>query len=409
MMKRKTFMILAMLGISIAGCTNNESHEKVASASSSSSKVSNSSKSSSKVALPVGKIISRKKMNVDDAYKVSNKKAIFYRNLKEFGKKSGFYSDYETVHGSDLTLGVSEKIVTTKGVYFHMVNYLSGGFENDVTPAEENKAYEDQGYIQADYVKPIKTVTQSWTYAHRQPYYLAYPCNHRIWTRPAYTVHYTYISHTFDRLSHTQLYATKELVKRNGSHYSYLETAHRKLGWVYKSPKVLVKGKFVDPGKQLLNKKKSEKLQSHVQSVKSTKSRVGINDSLSMQQRAYIVKNKQGKIVRVLVMGMDNRPTKVTFKNGQATKLISYTYRRKPWKTTTSQKKLRHSFWAHHIYIDTPTTKTIFYSQKSKKLLMNKTIGSDGMATTTIYRNGTVKFMTHPYKEIITYRYARFK
>ncbi len=67
MMKRKTFMVLAMLGISIAGCTNNESHEKVASASSSSSKVSLSSKSSSKVALPVGKIISRKKMNVDDA------------------------------------------------------------------------------------------------------------------------------------------------------------------------------------------------------------------------------------------------------------------------------------------------------------------------------------------------------
>ncbi|AYM03497.1 GW dipeptide domain-containing protein [Levilactobacillus yiduensis] len=411
-MKKRTIIILATLGIIVGGCANSTSQRNEVSASSSRGSSENKkylTKSSSEVKFPVGKIVSREKMNVDDAYKVTNKKAIFYRSLKEFGKKSGFYSDYQTVHGSNLTIGATEKIVTTKGTYYHMGTYISGGFENDVTPKTESKAYENQGYIQASYVTPFQPVTRIWTYSQRRPYYLAYPCNHRIWTKPAYTVHYTYISHTFDRLSHQQLYATKELIKHNGSHYVYLEAKNHKLGWVYKSPKVLVRGRFVDPGTKLLKRKQGETKLTHVQSLKSTKNRVGVNDSLSMPQRAYVIEGKNHQVRRVLVMGMDNRPTKLSFKKGRVTKLISYTYRRKVWRVVKNQKKLRHSYLAHHTYIDTPATKTSFYNHNSRKLFKNKTIGADGSATTIVYRNGKVKFATHPYKDIITYPYANFK
>jgi len=409
-MKKTVLLGLTVLGVLTGGCATQNNQANRASASSD----SNSPKRKQTVSktLPIGQIISSEKMDPDVAYKVTNKKAKFYDSLKVFGKKSGIFSDYETVHGANLILGATEKYVTADNTYYHVVNYQSGGFENSISP-EGSSDYNDEadnGYVKASDLTKFSTVKSQWTYQKKQPYYVADACNNRIWNRPAYTVHYTYVNHVFDRLSTTQLYATKELIKHTGSHYVYLETAKGKqLGWVYKTPKVLIAGKYRDPGKQLLRPKKHEKMVQKIQSKKSTKNRVGVNDSLSMQQRVYLVRNRKHQLTSVLVMGMDNRPVKLTIHNGQVTKLSNYTYRRKPWKIVTNKKKLRTHYRAEHAYIDTDIAETTFYSKKSKKLAMVETIGYDGIAHAIVYRNGRVSFKTHVYKNVITYPLADFK
>lgn len=411
-----SLLLIALLGATSSGCVNAASKQQGSSASTTSqsstikSSSTSSSSSFSSQELPVGKILSVEDVNPNIAYRVADKQATFYWSLKGYGKKSDIASDNATAQG--LNFGAFKKYVTTKGIYYHMVSYNSGGFEKEKGWQRVTNYADDSnfGYINANNVRRFYTVTSKWTYQQKKPYYVANPYSHRIWNQPVYTVRYTFVSHVFDRLATTQLYATKELIKHTGAHYVYLETAGgKKLGWVYKSPKVLIAGKYRDPGKQLLHLKSGEKKAKHVQSVKSTKSRVGVNDSLAMPQRAYVVKNKQKQVKRVLVLGMDNRPTKIYFKNGHAIKEINYTYRRKIWKVTTNKKKLRTHFTARHTYITSAETRTNFYSSKSKKLARVMTIGDDGIATTTIYRSGHIVFKTSPFKEIITYPYANFK
>jgi len=411
--KRKLFVLL-LFSIVIVGCTHTSSQSEASSSSKSStskSGVSRKRNSSAKdTLLPVGKIISTQKMNPDIAYKVGKKNATFYWTLKGFGTKGDISSDY--ANAKDEVFGITKQVVTTTGTYDHVVSYVSEGFERTDSP-DGSKDYTedaDYGYVKDENLKRFSPVTAQWTYKKKKAYYLADICNHRIWNRPAYTTHYTYVKHVFDRLSTSQLYATKELVKHNGSHYVYLENAKGKgLGWVYKTSKVLIAGKYRDPGKQLLRPKKHEKMTQKVQSKKSTKNQVGVNDSLSMQQRVYLVRNKQHHLVRVLVMGMDNRPVKLTIHKGQVTKLSNYTYRRRPWKVVTNQKKLRTHYRAEHTYIDTDIAETTFYSKKSKKLAMVETIGYDGIAHAIIYRNGRVSFKTHVYRDVETYPLVNFK
>ncbi|MCI1554566.1 MAG: hypothetical protein LKH74_11670, partial [Levilactobacillus sp.] len=230
--------------------------------------------------------------------------------------------------------------------------------------------------------------------------------------RPAYTEAYTYITHVFDRLTTQQLYATKELITHKNLHYVYLETAKgRKLGWVYKARHTLIAGKYRDPGKQLLKLKKHEHLVTKVQSKKSTKNRVGVNDSLSLQQRAYLVKNRKNQIVRVLIISMDNRPTKIYFRNGRAVKVKTYKYRRTPWKSTTNKKKLRTKYLVQHEYdyASVDGTQNRFYSIKNKKLVRLETLGFDGGGYVDVYRKGHVKFFTDVDEESITYSINDYK
>ncbi|WP_135368229.1 hypothetical protein [Levilactobacillus suantsaiihabitans] len=75
----------------------------------------------------VGRIKSSVKPDVYVAYKMANKKVIFYRSLKSFGTKAGELSDAVTEAGE--VLGVIEKVTTTKGIFYHLVAYELGGFE----------------------------------------------------------------------------------------------------------------------------------------------------------------------------------------------------------------------------------------------------------------------------------------
>ncbi|VDG31622.1 hypothetical protein [Lactobacillus brevis] [Lactiplantibacillus mudanjiangensis] len=405
-MSKRMFLILAVVtGIMSAGCSTSKQNNNV--------KASSTTHSSSNVVENinplVGKTLSTEKGNLDVAYRMANKKVKFYRNLKEFGKKSGQISEYETEKGH--TFGIAEKYTTEKGTYYRLVLYQSNGLNNSRYPSNSDfiKFWGDSGYVKASDMKRFKPITSEWTYQKKQPYYIAKPYGHRIWNRPSYTVHYTYINHVLDRLTTTQLYATKEAIKYNGSHYIYLETAKgRKLGWIYKSPKVLVSGKYQNISKRLLNLRNGETKKSHIQSKKSTGNRVSRNGSASLQQRAYIVRNKKHQIVRVLVIGNDNRPTKIMFKHGQSTQLINYSYFGKPWKTITNKKKLRTHYTADNIYNNDAYTETKFYSTKSKKLVQVMTVGIDANATTTIYRNGRVKFATNMPKDLNTYPISDF-
>ncbi|WP_204120905.1 MULTISPECIES: hypothetical protein [Levilactobacillus] len=385
-------IVLITLGLPLAGCMGGLA----------SSSVQTSSK--------VGIVKSVSKMDPDKSFQVTNRHAKFYKSLAKYGKKDWVIADY--ADAKITTLGAISKYVTESGTYYHMVAYDSGGFEKfkDAMTSTDYDAFDDFGVIKAEDVKQVNGVKSQWTYKKRRPYYIADPFTHRIWDSPIYTKHYTYISHVFDRLTQTQLYATKELIKRNGIHYVFLETANKKLGWVYKSPKVLIKGKYCDIGKQLLKVKTHDKLIKKQQSAESTKSRVGVNDSLSVPQRAYIVRNNKRKISQLLVVGMDNRPIKIAFKNGRLTKMVGYTYRRTVWKTITNRKKLTSSYYLAHDSLDIATTDVKFYPKSSKLLVRVKTIGGgDGSAKTLIYRNGKVKFSTHIYKHVLTYPYANFK
>lgn len=357
----------------------------------------------------VGQIKQSTTPSIDVAYKMTNKKVIFYRSLKEFGKKSGESAYYATERGK--TFGATNKYVTTKGTFYHMVVYETGDFEGVHGPETmaNYSDFTDIGYVKASDVKQIKTMHNIKTYQHKRPVYVADPDIHRIWNKPPYTVHYTYISGVFDRLAAEQLYATKEITRYNGSHYVFLERANgQKLGWTFKTPKTLIAGKYRDPGKQFLAPKKHETMKKKVQSHRSTGNRVTTNESLSMPQRAYILRDKQHHIAKVLVTGMDNRISKVNFRKGQATKLTVYTYRRKPWQTITSPKKLRTHYQAAHVFLETDEARVNFHSMKSPKLVTVITYGNDGMATTTVYRSGRVTFNTHKYKHIMSYPLSQF-
>jgi len=398
--KRTVLALLVLYSAIVGGCAEQNEHQEDASASASSGSV------------PIGKIISSKDENPDVAYKMANRKIKFYRSLKEFGKKSGIISDYVTESGS--TFGVIKKYTTSTGTYYHLVNYNYGayGFDHPSMP-DMSKAYmeyADNGYVKSTDIKRYHPIKSKWTYKSRHPYYVGNTWAHRLWNAPRATMHYAYVMRGFDRLATQQLYATKEEVKRsNGVHYVYLETAKgKKLGWVAKSPKTLIAGYYRDPGRQFLTVKSGQTLKKHVQSKKSTHNRVGINDSLSLQQRAYVVKANH-HVSKVLVMGMDNRPTKIYFSNGHATKVKFYEYWRKPWKTVTKQKKLRTHFRVWHEFAEGVPTKVSFFSAKKSKLAAVKTVGGDGSATTTIYRSGKVTFKTHLYKHVVTYPLADFK
>ncbi|WP_125583364.1 hypothetical protein [Levilactobacillus cerevisiae] len=400
-MKKSRLFLLGLVGITMAGCSaTGQSKSAVASANSSSTKS------------PVGRIISTEKANPDISYKMANKHVKFYRSLKEFGTKSGVYSSYATA--KTLTFGPIEKYTTTKGIYYHMVNYSYGayGFDHPSLPdmSKDYMEFAENGYVKSTDLKRYHPIKKAWTYKHRKPYYVGNTWSHRLWNAPVATMHYAYVMRGFDRLAMQQLYATKEEVKRsNGAHYVYLETAKgRKLGWVAKSPKTLIAGYYRDPGSQFLTVQPGQTMRKHVQSKKSTHNRVGINDSLSLQQRAYVVKS-QYQVSKVLVMGMDNRPTKIYFSNGHATKVKFYEYWRKPWKTVTKPKKLRTHFSVWHEFAEGVPTRVSFFSSKSPKLTAVKTEGSDGSATTTIYRSGKVAFKTHPYKHVVTYPLSDFK
>ncbi|MCH4123556.1 MAG: hypothetical protein LKF23_02705 [Levilactobacillus sp.] len=404
-MKYKGNYILALtMALFVAGCS---SESKPTVASSSSDKPVQSVKTSSvKKALPVGEIISSKPNDPNIAYKMANKRVKVYRSLREFGTKGGVYADYFSVEGG--TLGVDRVVTTTKGVYYHVVQYTvseAHGFEGKKKP-------DSLGYVGGQALRPFKTIKSEWTYAHRKPYYVADPNSHRIWNRPAYTEAYTYITHVFDRLTTQQLYATKELITHKNLHYVYLETAKgRKLGWVYKARHTLIAGKYRDPGKQLLKLRKHEHLVTKVQSKKSTKNRVGVNDSLSLQQRAYLVKNRKNQIVRVLIISMDNRPTKIYFRNRRSVKVKTYKYRRTPWKSTTNKKKLRTKYLVQHEYdyASVDGTQNRFYSIKNKRLVRLETLGFDGGGYVDVYRNGHVKFFTDVDEESITYSINDYK
>jgi hypothetical protein len=402
---------LVALGIIVGGCANSASQGQGVSASSSKSTPSKQrsvTKTSAK-ASPVGKVISTEKMNPDIGYKVANKKTVFYYNLKDYGSKDGIISDNITARGN--IFGATKKYVTTTGTYYRVFSYAANGFENASSP-EGSADYVSEnnfGVVKADGLKEFTTITSEWNYQEKQPYYVGNPYEHRIWSAPANTKHYTYVSHVFDRLARTQLYATKELVKYNGSHYVYLSTAKRPLGWVYKSPKTLIAGYYRDPGQQLLKPKAHEKMVVKKQSRESAGTRVDVSDSTALPQRVYQIRNKRKHTLRVLTMGMDNRPIRIDFKRGKAVKVRTFEYWRKPWKTITNKKKLRTHFTVSHDFVESSWSTVHFYKHQSKKLVRVRTYGTDSHATIWIYRNGKVGFKTVMPKDIESYPLANFK
>lgn len=353
--------------------------------------------------LAVGKILSTEQANPDVAYKVANKQTIFYFSLKNFGKKSDIISDNATARGE--IFGATKKVETTTGTYYKVIRYYANGFENASSPegSADDKEIADFGYVKSTGLKPFFPVASEWTYKQKQPYYLGNPYAHRIWSAPAKTVHYTYITHVFDRLATTQLYATKEMVTYNGMHYVYLETAKRPLGWVYKSSKTLIAGWYQDPGKQLLKTTSHEKMIVKKQSKKSAGNRVDASDSTALPQRVYLICNKKRHTMRTLVMGMDNRPIVIHFKHNRAVKVQAYQYWRQPWKTITSKKKLSTHFLLSHDFIEGMYSTVHFYSKRSQKLVRVKTLGSNSQAAVWIYKDGRVMFKTKPYKHTANY------
>ncbi|WP_135368230.1 hypothetical protein [Levilactobacillus suantsaiihabitans] len=409
-MLRKKFVVALciFLGTVEVGCTAQPS-KKTEASSTSKARTSSVKSSSSSKASPVGKVISTEKMDPDIGYKVANKKTVFYRSLKEYGTKDGIISDNITARGS--IFGAIKKYETTTGVYYRVVMFYPNGFENKNSPENSGDTTEitNYGFVKADGLKPFSTVKSEWRYSQKQPYYVGNPYEHRIWSAPANTKHYTYVTHVFDRLARTQLYATKELVKYNGSHYVYLSTAKRPLGWVYKSPKTLIAGYYRDPGQQLLKPKAHEKMVVKKQSRKSAGTRVDVSDSTALPQRVYQIRNKRKHTLRVLTMGMDNRPIRIDFKRGKAVKVRTFEYWRKPWKTITNKKKLRTHFTVSHDFVEASWSTVHFYKHQSKKLVRVRTYGTDSYATIWIYRNGKVGFKTVMPKDIMSYPLADFK
>jgi len=398
-MKKTVLLGLTAWGLLMGGCATQNNQANKASADTTSKNAN---------ALTVGKIISNESMNPDVAYKVANKKAKFYRSLKEYGTEDGVVSDNETAQGA--FFGSVRKVKTATGTYYHVFRYYANGFNNK-SNFEGSAGYKedaDYGYVKAANMKRVKTIMSEWTYKSKQLYYVGNPYAYRIWSNPVNTKHYVYITHVFDRLTTTQLYATKEMIKSNGDHYVYLKTAKRSLGWVYKSPKALIAGRYKGLGHQLLKPRGKEKMVLKVQSKRSTGNRVDANDSSALPQKVYLIKNGRQHRLRVLTVGMDNRPIRFDFYRGVASRVNAYEYWRKPWKTISSQKKLRSHFTITHEFSEPTYTNIHFFSKKSKKLVRVKTYGIDSQGTTWIYRNGQVKFKTHIDHDVTTYPISDF-
>ncbi|VDG26062.1 hypothetical protein [Lactiplantibacillus mudanjiangensis] len=404
-----TAMLVALL---VSGCGQNNHSAKVSASSSTTKKVvkKKTTKKKPKYNPKVGKVISSTKGNLDGAtFKFTNKKGKFYRTLQGYGKKSSIVSDYPTDKHS--TLAIFRTYKTTKGIFYHVMIYQDDGFLNKISKDRmaEYKWYSNGGYVKPSDLTRFYPVKQQWQ-LNNVPYYVANPWLHAIWNAPVMTKHRTYVTHVFDRYTRMQLYATKELVRYNGAHYLYLRTANKNLGWVYKGQRNLVQGTYTDPGTQLLNPQSTEKMTEQEQSTKSTGNRVGVNDSLSTQQRLYVVRNAQGQIVRLLAMTMDNRPIQINFQNGKPTKLINYSYRRNAWKVITDSKKLTTSYTARNgkVGVEAPAIKTTFYPKSQTKLVTIKATGYDGAASIVIHRDGTADFETHAYKKVLTYSLSHY-
>ncbi|MCE6037248.1 hypothetical protein LL936_00015 [Levilactobacillus brevis] len=389
----KCSVIVLGLLLILTGCTQSSSTDTV-------KKVSQKS-SSSKPVLASGKILSSQKENPDIAYKVVNKKAKFYNSLRGFGKKSEIFSDYRIVGGA--TLGAIQKYNTTRGTIYHVVECQADGLDYSSGPE-----FEDDGYVRATDLARYYPIASEWSYSQKQPCYVGNPYTYRVWTAPVGTKSYVHIAHVLDRLTATKLYITKELVTSKGKHYVYLETAKRKLGWIYKTNKALIYGRYRSPAKQFLHVAKTEKMVAYKQSNKSTGNQVGYNDSLALPQRAYLV-YKHKRLSRVLTMGMDNRPIVFNIKNGRVTRAIVYQYWRVPWKTITSQKKLASHFSVWHDGSENSGSDVYFYPKDQQKLLRVQTVGLDGNADIVVYRNGRTTFTTNIGKDMITFPIAKFE
>jgi len=195
--KKWALAVLILSGF-IVGCS---SHDSKATAESSSSKAAVSKTSSSSKGVEktpfIGQIFSVKKSDPDVAYKMANKHVKFYRSLKEFGTGGGVYSYYQMEKGE--IFGITQVITATRGIYYHVVEYTSGGFN-------QKKGHADNlGYVRASDLKRFSTIKSKWHYARKKPYYVANPNSHRIWNSPVSTVHYAHVTHVLDRLTTVQL------------------------------------------------------------------------------------------------------------------------------------------------------------------------------------------------------------
>ncbi|WP_165450063.1 hypothetical protein [Lactiplantibacillus mudanjiangensis] len=383
-------MLIALL---VSGCGSPSASKQKATESSVSKK-----SAKAKVNPRIGKIISSKKHDYNVPYQMVNKKMKFYRSLKEFGTTGSEYSDYSTEEGN--IFGVDKIYQTSKGgTIYHLRRYQSGGLEG--LSYKDNSDF-DGGYAKASDMQQ-KSPIKSERVLPKIPYYIAIPYRYWAWNRPVNTAYYTYAVHVLDKFVDQQLYATKEIIKTNGKRYLYLKSKTRKLGWVYAGGNDLVQGTYIDPGKKLLKLNKSEKLHRQIQSIKTLPKKRGRNDSVLLRQRLYTVRNKKGTLVRLLAIGMDNRPVQVDFSHGKPIKLIIYSYLQKPWKIITKSTKLSKHYRAEHFVSNIPLVTAYFYPRNKQKLVTIWIDGTDASSAIEINRNGEATFKTDFGKEIRSY------
>ncbi|VDG21380.1 hypothetical protein [Lactobacillus brevis] [Lactiplantibacillus mudanjiangensis] len=400
-MKKGTILVAVLLALLVSGCGSSSATKQKATESS-------VSKKRIKVNPHIGKIISSKKRDYNVPYQMVNKKMKFYRSLKEFGTTGGEYSDYSTEEGH--IFGVDKVYQTSKGgAIYHLRLYQSGGFEGLAAKDDSDfDYYDDAGYVKASDMQQKSPIRSERTLP-KIPYYIAKPYIRAAWNRPYNTAYYTYVVHVLDKFVNKQLYATKEIIKTNGERYVYLESKTRKLGWVYASDQDLVQGNYVDPGKKLLKPKSSEKMAQQVQKSSLLPKKRNKDDSVLLQQRVYTVTNKQGELVRLLAIGMDNRAVQINLHNGKPIKLVVYSYLQKPWKVITNQHKLKTHYRAKHIVANVPWATTYFYPRSKEKLVRLRIDNIAAFSVITIGRDGKAQFKTDLGKDIYGYSVKRLQ
>ncbi|VDG26064.1 hypothetical protein [Lactiplantibacillus mudanjiangensis] len=402
-MKKGTILVAMLVALLVSGCNSPSAAKQKATANSISKK-----RAKPKVNPRIGKIISSKKHDYNMPYQMVNKKMKFYRSLKEFGTTGGEYSDYSTEEGH--IFGVDKIYQTSKGgTIYHLRLYQSGGFEGLAAKDDSDFDYYDNaGYVKASDMQQKSPIRSERTLP-KIPYYIAKPYTRAAWNRPYNTAYYTYVVHVLDKFVNKQLYATKEIIKTNGERYVYLESKTRKLGWVYASGQDLVQGNYVDPGKKLLKPKRLEKLECQIQSMNTLPKNRSQSSSVLVQQRLYTVKDKKQHLLRLLVIGMDNRMIRIDLNHDKPVKLVVYSYLQKPWKTITNQQKLMSHYRAAHLASDVPWATTYFYP-KSKLRLATVTIDStEAVSTIKISRTGRAQFKTDLGKHILGYSAKRLQ
>lgn len=122
-----------------------------------------------------------------------------------------------------------------------------------------------------------------------------------------------------------------------------------------------------------------------------------------LRQRLYTVRNKKGTLVRLLAIGMDNRPVQVGFSHGKPIKLIIYSYLQKPWKIITKPTKLSKHYRAEHFASNIPLVTAYFYPRNKQKLVTVRIDGTDASSAVEINPNGEATFKTDFGKEIRSY------